>query len=89
MAADGPEIEGLEIDALAAQLAKQAQEHVGGMVEQLEVMLEAATDLDEFRQMVLNGFDPIDAGALAETFEQGMIAAHSAGRLSVIADDDA
>lgn len=68
---------------LADRLETEARPEMGAMIAQIEAMLEAAQSLEEFREMLLAGFDDLDAAGFARVLAQGMIAANAAGRVSI------
>lgn len=71
--------EGLLADRMAAETAP----HMAAMLGQIEVMMQTAGSLDEFRAMLLEGFPDLDADALVAVLAQGMAAAHLGGRAAV------
>lgn len=71
------------IDALAGQLEAEAAAHVEGMIDQVELMLEQASSLEEFREMVLAGFPDLDSTGLGAVMGLAMASAFSAGRVAV------
>lgn len=74
---------GTAITALAGQLEVEAAAHVEGWVDQVELMLEQASSLEEFREMVLAGFPDLDATGLGAVMGQAMASAFLAGRVAV------
>ncbi len=80
--ADAPE------DALADRLAVEGDPAVADMVGQVEAMMAAAGSLEELRQMLLAGFDRVDAGPLAEVLGRAMLAGHLGGMVSVLAEEE-
>ena len=77
-----------EADLLADRLAVEAAPAMAAMLARIEAMMEAAGSLEEFREMLLAGFDEIDTRDLAEVIAQGMAAANLAGRVAAERDDD-
>lgn len=69
-----------------ARLAAEAAPAMAAMIGQIEAMLAAAGSLDEFREMLLAGFDGAESGGLAEVLATAMIASSAAGRLAVEED---
>jgi phage gp29-like protein len=83
-AAPSAKIEGVDPEAvLADRLATEAEPHMADMIGQIEAMLQAAGDLDEFRAMLMAAYGEIGSGPLAQVLAQGMIAAHVGGRQSI------
>jgi len=66
---------------LADQLARAAPPVIDGMIGQIELMMNAAGSLGEFRQMLLAGFPGLDAQAMAELMAEAFLTADLAGRL--------
>ncbi len=73
-------------DIMAEQLAQVAAPAIGGMIGTIEAMLQAAGSLDEFAEMLRNGFDNIDAAALAKIMAEAIAAAEAGGRALVEED---
>lgn len=65
---------------IARQMARRGDPAVQGMAETIEAMMAQASSLEELREMLLSGFSDIDESALAEVLEDGLLAAHAAGR---------
>ncbi|MGK7661161.1 DUF935 domain-containing protein [Marinovum sp. E06] len=72
---------------VAAQLEAEAAPAVEAMLGQVEVMLDAASDLAEFREMVLAGFPSVDNKQLTEVMAQALVASFAAGRVMVEEED--
>ena len=68
---------------LADQLQIEAAPAMGGMIEQIEVMMAASGSLDEFAEMLRSGFGDLDDSTFAEVLAQAMMAAHAGGGLAV------
>ncbi|WP_342352698.1 phage portal protein family protein, partial [Gemmobacter caeni] len=66
---------------LADQLARAAPPVIDGMIGQIELMMTAASSLEEFRQMLLAGFPGLDAQAMAQLMAEAFLTADLAGRL--------
>lgn len=79
---------GLVVGALSDRLERDASASIEGMIDQVEAMLERASSLEEFREMVLNGLGEIDSGALAEVMARAMLAAWGAGRVAVAVEEE-
>jgi len=73
----------LAVSLLGDQLEARASASIEGMLDQVEVMLEQAGSLEEFRDLILTGFPGLDSGALAQVMAQAMLAAWGAGRVAV------
>lgn len=71
------------IEALADRMQAEAAPAMAGMIGQIEAMLQAASDLAEFREMLAAAFPTLDAGDLGKVFAAGLMAAHAAGRVAV------
>ncbi|SPH20998.1 hypothetical protein ASD8599_01739 [Ascidiaceihabitans donghaensis] len=85
-ASDGPEIEGVIIDALNARFGEDGQSGVEDIMEQVEAMMSAANDLSEFRDMLISGFGQTDGTQLATVMQDALAASYAAGRVSEIED---
>ncbi|AKO97619.1 MULTISPECIES: DUF935 domain-containing protein [Marinovum] len=72
---------------VAARLEAEAAPAVEAMLGQVEVMLDAASDLAEFREMVLAGFPHVDNQQLTEVMAQALVASFAAGRVMVEEED--
>lgn len=71
------------IGQLSAALEGEAAASVEGMIDEIEVMLETAGSLAEFREMLLQGFPSLDAGELARVMALAMLSAWGAGRVAI------
>lgn len=71
------------VAALTDQMMTEAAPAMSAMVEQIEAMLAAAGSLEEFRDMLMNGFSGIGGDGLADVLAQGLLAAWGAGRIDV------
>ena len=71
------------VDALAGQLEAEAAAHVDGMIDKVEVMLEQASSLEEFREMVLAGFPDLDSSGLGAVMGAALAASFAAGRAAI------
>lgn len=65
---------------LADRLAIEAAPGVEMMIDQISIMLDRASSLEEFREMLLAGFPDIQSDGLAQAMAMGMMAADLAGR---------
>jgi len=70
-------------EVLAERLDLEALPAVHDMMGRIEAMLDAATDLDEFRQMLRNAWPDLDASRLVDAIAAGRVAANAAGRAMV------
>ncbi|WP_158971980.1 DUF935 domain-containing protein [Chachezhania sediminis] len=77
-----------EIAPILDRMAREADPEMEAMLGQIEVMLEAAGSLEEFREMLLTGFPDLDAGGFANVLGDAMAAAHAGGRAAVEEDGD-
>jgi len=66
-------------DLIADRMAAEGEAAIEDMLGQIELMFAGASDLGEFREMLLTGFPDVDASQLAALFAGGMTAAHVAG----------
>jgi phage gp29-like protein len=71
----------------AAVMADAARPAVRRTMDRIEAMMTAAQSFDEFREMLLNGFDEAEARALGEAMAPGFLAADLAGRVEVLGED--
>lgn len=76
-------------DLLADRLAVEADPGMAALIGRIEAMVGAAGSLAELREMLLAGFPALDAGPLAEALALGLLGADLAGRVEVLAEDDA
>ncbi len=67
-------------DAIAARLAREGDPHVAAWLERIEAMLENATSLAEFREMLLAAQAELGEDELAALIGSGLSAAELAGR---------
>lgn len=67
-------------EEMTERLLQEAGPAMAGMLEQVEVMLEAAGSLEELREMLLSAFPDIDAASLAAGLGQALLAADLGGR---------
>ncbi|MEZ5752848.1 MAG: DUF935 family protein [Paracoccaceae bacterium] len=81
--AAGDDDEPVEV-ILADQLAQTARPAIEKMIGRVEAMLDAAGSMEEFRSMLLDGFDKVDPRDLAQAVAQALVASHLAGRVSVM-----
>jgi len=67
-------------DMQAQTLATLADAEVAKMIDQIRVMLEKASGLEQFKEMLLAAYGDLDSGGLVEAIGQAMAASHLAGR---------
>jgi phage gp29-like protein len=72
----------------ALRLAQEAAPAMGEMLAQIEAMVEAASDLDELREMLRAGFPAVSSDALAAALGQAMSAAWLGGAAAVEEEAD-
>ncbi|WP_121064713.1 DUF935 domain-containing protein [Chachezhania antarctica] len=77
-----------EIAPIIDRMAREADPEMEAMLAQVEVMLQAAGSLEEFREMLLAGFPDLDASGFANVLGDAMAAAHAGGRATVEEDGD-
>jgi len=75
-------------DLLTERLAREARAPMRAMLEQIEAILAAASDLDEAREMLLAAFDDVNDQGLAGLLAEAMIAAEAGGRAEVEEEGD-
>ncbi|MDR2924429.1 MAG: hypothetical protein LBU76_00450 [Azoarcus sp.] len=74
-------------DAIAAatgRLMRESAPSIEGWARTVEAMLDSASSLGEFREMLLAAFPKLDSGALAETLAGAFAALDLRGRSDVI-----
>lgn len=71
------------IEQLSAALEGEAAASVEGMIDEIEVMLETAGSLAEFREMLMQGFPSLDTGELARVMALALLSAWGAGRVAI------
>ena len=82
----GKNLGGLDADPetlLTDRLEVEGAPAMAGMIDQIEIMLQAAGSLEEFQAMLLAGFPKVDSSALAQAIALGLIAADLSGRVDV------
>lgn len=70
-------------DLIADRLALESDVVIAGWLQQIEVMLEKAGSLEEFREMLLSAYGDLPEGELAQVLAASMTAAQAAGRFDV------
>lgn len=70
----------IRADKAVADMLPGAVEGVAAMAETIGAMLEKASDLEEFRAMLSEGFADINAGQLSQIIAAGLATSHAAGR---------
>lgn len=81
-AADGPDA----IDQLTDRLSREARPAIQAMVEQVRTMAETAGSLEELATMLEAAYPQVDAGPLAATMRQALLAARLGG-MAEVADE--
>ena len=71
------------VGALTSRLEEEAGAHIADMIDQVEVMLETASSLEEFRELILAGFPELNSAGLATVMSQAMLSAWGAGQVAV------
>ncbi|RWR26798.1 DUF935 domain-containing protein [Sinirhodobacter populi] len=74
-------------DILLTRTETEAGPAVADMIGQIEVMLEAAGSLEEFREMLLAAFPSIDSAMLGTILGEALLTADLAGRSNVVDED--
>ena len=69
-------------DVLANRMAIETAGPMEAMLAKIEAMFEAATTLDELREMLLAGFPDLDTHAISQVIALGLVAAHAGGRIA-------
>lgn len=67
------------VDLIAARADEEGEAAIGLMTDQIEVMLQAAGDLSEFRLMLSSAYPDLDSSSLAGVLAGGLAAARAAG----------
>ena len=70
-------------EQIADRMQQAADPAMREMLEQIESMMEAATSLEELREMMLAGFPDISSEKVSAALAMGMLAAHMGGRAMV------
>lgn len=70
-------------DAIADRTVADTAPDMAELLDQIEVMLEAASDLGEFREMLLAAYPDLPIARLADKIGDGLVAAHAAGRFDI------
>lgn len=70
-------------EQITDRLAQEAAPAMEAMLGQVEAMLSAATDLAEFREMLITGFPDLDETQIAQVMTQAFAASFAAGRVAV------
>jgi phage gp29-like protein len=83
-----PEANSVDLSPAVDRLAQEAAPAIAGMIEQIEAMLAAAGSMEEFREMLLAGFDRIDSAQLEAALGRAMTAAFAGGMAMVEAETD-
>ncbi len=75
-------------DLIADRLDLEAGPVVDGWTERLRVMLDQATSLEEFREMLLAAYGQLPVGQLTGVLSAALVAAQAAGRFQALEDSD-
>ncbi|MGR3822087.1 MAG: DUF935 domain-containing protein [Salipiger marinus] len=70
------------------RLASEAALPVGEMIDRIELMLEAASSLEEAREMILAAWPDLSTDGLVEVLAEAFLAAHAGGRALVEDEGD-
>jgi len=70
-------------DAIADRLNQDVAPDMADMLEQIDAMMEAASDLGELREMMLAAYPDLPIGRLAGKIGDGLVAAHAAARFDI------
>ncbi len=73
-------------DALTDRMAIETAAPMEAMLAKIEAMFEAATTLDELREMLLAGFPDLDTRAISQVIALGLVAAHAGGQIAANQD---
>ena len=65
---------------IADRMARNAEQAMEDILGTIEAMMASASDMSELRGMITSAFGEIDSSLLADAIEDGMVAAHAAGR---------
>jgi phage gp29-like protein len=84
--ASGAALEAVPSGFLSARLEAEALPAMDSVLTQIEGMLEASSDLEEFREHLLSAFPELNAGQLTEVMAQA-ITAGFAGGMSVVEEE--
>ncbi len=84
--ATGAPLEVPPSDAISARLEAEALPAMDGILTRIEGMLEASSDLEEFREHLLSAFPEMNTGQLTEVMAQAITAGFAAG-IAVVEDE--
>lgn len=73
---------------LADQMARETAPGMEAMIAQIEVMLSAATSLEEFREMLASAYPRLDASSISAALGRGLLAADLGGRAALHSESD-
>lgn len=73
----------LPADAVADRLNEDTAPDMAELLEQIDAMMGAASDLGEFREMLLAAYPDLPIARLAGKIGDGLVAAHAAGRVDI------
>lgn len=83
----GEKTGGQVTELMAERMEVEAGPAVAGMIDQIEVMVQAAGSLEELGEMLRAAYPLVGSGALADVLARGLVAAELAGRVEA-ADED-
>jgi phage gp29-like protein len=72
----------------ADRLGQEAAPAIEAMLTRIEAMTEAASSLEELREMILSGFGELDESALAKVLATAFLSAQAGGRAAVEEESD-
>ena len=70
-------------DAFTESMAREAAAPMDALMSKIERMMEAASSLDELRQMFVEGFPDLNVADFTQVLAMGLVAANLAGRVAV------
>lgn len=80
---NAPEGDPAPLSHLVDRLAADAAPGMADILEQVEVMMDAASSFQELREMLLTGLPDIDTATLTDVVAQALTAAHLGGRVAL------
>lgn len=72
-----------DLGPLADRLQDEARPALDAIWGQIEAMMSQANSLEEFRAMLVSGFDDLDATDLAQIMAHAFSAGHAGGQLAI------
>jgi phage gp29-like protein len=70
-------------EVMADRMAVETAKPIEAMLAKIEAMFDAASTLEELREMILAGFPDLDSTALSQVIALGLVAANAGGRVAV------